>query len=94
MHRGCAYTDKKDFELLFIDDGSTDDSASICDEFAQKDERIYGHWDERCIYRPSVTVVGNEYWLYYSAYGAHPYTSNHIGLVKFHNWNEMLRCFL
>lgn len=30
----------KDFEVLLIDDGSTDKSGEICDEYAQKDERI------------------------------------------------------
>lgn len=30
----------KDFELLLIDDGSTDRSGKICDEYAAKDERI------------------------------------------------------
>ena len=29
-----------DFELLLIDDGSTDSSAAICDEYAKKDSRI------------------------------------------------------
>lgn len=29
-----------DFELLLIDDGSTDNSGFICDEYAQKDRRI------------------------------------------------------
>lgn len=30
----------KDVEVILIDDGSTDDSLRICDEFAQKDNRI------------------------------------------------------
>ncbi|WP_461248960.1 glycosyltransferase family 2 protein, partial [Treponema sp. R6D11] len=29
-----------DFECLIIDDGSTDNSSSICDEYAKKDKRI------------------------------------------------------
>lgn len=29
-----------DFELLLIDDGSTDKSGMICDEYAKKDNRI------------------------------------------------------
>lgn len=29
-----------DFEVLLIDDGSTDNSGKICDEYAQKDNRI------------------------------------------------------
>lgn len=30
----------KDIEIILVDDGSTDDSGKICDEFAEKDNRI------------------------------------------------------
>ncbi len=31
----------KDYEVLLVDDGSTDVSGSMCDEFAKKDERFH-----------------------------------------------------
>lgn len=31
---------KKEFELIVVNDGSTDDSPIICEEYAKKDERI------------------------------------------------------
>ena len=30
----------KDFELILVNDGSTDGSGQICDEFQRKDSRI------------------------------------------------------
>lgn len=30
----------KDFELLLVDDGSTDSSGDICDEYQQNDKRV------------------------------------------------------
>jgi len=32
--------DFSDFEVLLVDDGSSDESGSICDEYAQRDDRI------------------------------------------------------
>ena len=34
-----------DFELLLIDDGSTDSSGMICDKYADKDTRVIEIWE-------------------------------------------------
>lgn len=38
--------DYTDFELLLIDDGSTDHSGAICDEYAHQNERIFAYHKE------------------------------------------------
>ena len=32
--------DHKDIEIILVDDGSTDESGKICDEFSRNDHRI------------------------------------------------------
>lgn len=39
VHSVCAQTER-DIEILLIDDGSTDGSGALCDEFASADSRI------------------------------------------------------
>ena len=51
-------------------------------------------WDSSRLYRPYILKVDNQYWLYYSAYQEKPYSSCHIGLLKFSDWNDLLRCFI
>lgn len=36
----------EDFEVIMIDDGSTDDSATICQNFAEKDNRFHYHYTQ------------------------------------------------
>ena len=36
----------KDIEIILVDDGSTDDSLLICQEYAQKDSRIHVYHQE------------------------------------------------
>lgn len=51
-------------------------------------------WDSSRLYRPYILEVDNQYWLYYSAYQEKPNGNCHIGLLKFSDWNDLLRCFI
>ena len=46
------------------------------------------NWDGGRLYRPSLTLVDNEWWLYYSAYDAKGVV-NHIGLLQFDSWAQI-----
>ena len=54
-----------DFELILVDDGSTDGSGAICDEYAKKDERIRVIHQENggatAARRSGVQFAGGEY---------------------------------
>ena len=45
-----------------------------------------GNWDSGRLYRPSLTIVEDEWWLYYSAYRG---TESHVGLLKFNAWSQI-----
>ena len=32
---------KKSLEIILVDDGATDQSGKICDEYAKRDDRLY-----------------------------------------------------
>lgn len=51
-------------------------------------------WDGSRLYRPNLTKVDNEYWLYYSAYQEKPSGNCHVGLLRFKKWEELLKCFI
>lgn len=40
--------DMKDFQIIAVDDGSPDKSGDICDEYAQKDERVIVYSSGKC----------------------------------------------
>lgn len=45
-----------------------------------------GSWDSGRLYRPSITIVDGEWWMYYSAYRG---VESHIGLIKFDAWSRL-----
>ena len=47
---------------------------------------LQGSWDSGRLYRPSLTLVDGEWWLYYSAYRG---IESHVGLIKFEAWSEL-----
>ena len=65
-------------------------SSSPCDDF-ESCGLVFtpgpnGNWDSERLYRPSLTIVEDEWWLYYSAYlGA----ESHVGLLKFNAWSQI-----
>lgn len=66
----------EDFELLLIDDGSTDASAQICDDYAKKDDRI------RIIHRGNKGLVSGR------KLGAKEATGKYIAFVDSDDWME------
>ena len=60
-----------DFELILVDDGSTDSSGSICDEYAEKDGRIKAFHQENCglvaTRRKACTLSSGKYILFVDA---------------------------
>lgn len=50
----------KDFEILLIDDGSTDNSGKICDEYAKRDNRCIAiHQQNKGVYNARNTGLSN-----------------------------------
>lgn len=57
-----------DYEVILIDDGSTDNSGSICDEYASKDERFIVHHKNNegllCARRDAIKMAKGKYILF------------------------------
>ena len=66
----------KDFELLLIDDGSTDGSPGICDGYAKRDTRV------RVIHRANEGLVSGR------KLGAKEARTNYIAFVDSDDWME------
>ena len=65
---------KKSLEIILVNDGATDDSGAVCDEYAKKDERI------RVIHKPNGGLT--------SAWkaGAEIATGRYLGFVDSDDW--------
>jgi len=68
---------KKSLEIILVDDGATDNSGAVCDEYAKKDERI------RVIHKPNGGLT--------SAWkaGAEIATGRYLGFVDSDDWIEV-----
>ena len=63
-----------DLELLLVDDGSTDASGAICDEFAAQDARV------RAIHQPNAGVSAARNHALDQARGVYPVSYTHLTL--------------
>ncbi len=70
----------KDLEIILVDDGSTDQSAKICDEYAKMDSRI------RVLHRQNggVSAARND--------GIHMATKEYVIFVDADDWLELDAC--
>lgn len=66
----------KNIEIVIVDDGSTDGSGELCDEYASKDPRIK-------VYHP-----GHQGVIKTRAYGAEKATGDYVGFVDADDWAE------
>lgn len=77
----------------YLFSSSKPDSAFTCQGLILTSGKK-GHWDDRVLYRPSISIVENELWLYYSAYQKKKTSSSHVGLIRFKHFDELKECFL
>ena len=70
----------KNIEIILIDDGSIDNSAKICDEYAKKDERI------KVVHQKNsgVSVARNN--------GLDMHTGDYVMFVDSDDWIELNTC--
>lgn len=71
----CCQT-LQDIEILLMDDGSTDSSAHICDEYAAKDDRIRVYHKENSGYGATINI------------GISMARGEYIGILESDDWAE------